>query len=285
MSDKARDQSGSTDPASSNVPTGRTASSPFDEPTEKLPTARSTYPQTDDDLGLDPTEHMPVYRPQDHPALAADYQQVSTAPVPAIPDAPSQGPPPAAPAAPYMSKRNASFDDEPVSRGTIDVGLLILRVAVGAIFVFHGLQKLTGWWNGPGLDGMEQGLAQGGWEQPRLSAILVTVGELAGGSMLILGLATPLAAGAVLAVIIDAWLVRQSMEPGLQFTAPDGPEYESLLIAASAALILTGPGRISADGRRGWATRPYVGSVLALLAAIVASACTWIFLRGGNPFV
>lgn len=37
----------------------------------------------------------------------------------------------------------------------VDIAMLILRVAVGAAAVVHGLQKLLGWWDGPGIDGFE----------------------------------------------------------------------------------------------------------------------------------
>ncbi|MGO3328199.1 DoxX family membrane protein, partial [Gordonia sp. (in: high G+C Gram-positive bacteria)] len=47
----------------------------------------------------------------------------------------------------------------PARRGTVDLGLLILRLALGAVFVLHGLQKLTGWMNGPGPDGFADYLA------------------------------------------------------------------------------------------------------------------------------
>ena len=111
------------------------------------------------------------------------------------------------------------------------------------------------------------------------------VGELAGGALLILGLATPLAAAGLLAIAINAWLFRQVMEPGLQFFQPAGPELETLLVAVTASIVLCGPGRYSMDGGRGWATKPFIGSFVALLIGAAAAACVWIFLRGGNPFI
>ncbi|HEX7321399.1 MAG TPA: hypothetical protein VF299_00470, partial [Mycobacterium sp.] len=36
-------------------------------------------------------------------------------------------------------------------RGTQDLGLLILRLGLGAVLIAHGLQKALGWWGGQGL--------------------------------------------------------------------------------------------------------------------------------------
>jgi putative oxidoreductase len=44
-------------------------------------------------------------------------------------------------------------------RGTQDLGLLLLRVALGVVFIAHGLQKAFGWWGGSGLEGFRETLA------------------------------------------------------------------------------------------------------------------------------
>ena len=262
-------------PADESPRTGRAASSPYDEPTEQIPSMqqsnayrRTSVPRTDDDLdGPMPTQ---AYTPAQD-----DDQRTYAFSSPAQPVDTSTG----------NGRTVDQYSDDRPSRGTIDLGLLILRVAIGAVFFVHGLQKLTGWWGGPGLDGIESMMDRGGWSQPLATGILLMVGELAGGALLILGLASPLAAGALLAVAIDAWLFRQGASAGLQHFAPDGPEFEAVLVAATAALVLTGPGRISLDGGRGWATKPAFGSFLVLLLAIAAAMCTWIFLHGGNLLV
>jgi putative oxidoreductase len=277
-----------TDESSPQSPgTGR-ASSPFDEPTEQIPlrSGQTSVPQTDDELGPDPsqtpaytppsagqpTEQLPTHSGQTAAEQSRTYAFASTAPVAVDTGADAA-------ATPERSR------DEPPRRGTTDLGLLVLRATIGAVFLVHGLQKLTGWWGGPGLDGIESMMDRGGWDEPVAAGVLLIAGEIAGGILLILGLAAPLAAGALLAVAIDAFLFRQVASPGLQFFNPDGPELESVLVGATTAIILTGPGRFALDGGRGWATRPAFGSFFVLLLAVAAAACTWIFLHGGNPFI
>ncbi|MGQ4596723.1 DoxX family membrane protein [Nocardia sp. R6R-6] len=251
---------------------GRGVTSPFDSPTEQFarvdasgrPQLGKDVPRTDDELGLDPevpttaeTKAVPTY----------DYASI---------------PPAAAPPSDTRRLRRRTAENR---RGTLDLGLFLLRLVVGGTFLYHGLQKLTGWFHGPGLDGTREMMEQGGWDHPTLSTMLVTAGEVGGGALLILGLATPLAAGAVLAVILDAWAWKQGMAPGFQYKAgPGAVELESILAGTAVVIILTGPGRYSFDIKRGWATRPHLGSFTVLLLAIAAAAGAYWYLHGGNPF-
>ncbi|AOW92328.1 DoxX family protein [Rhodococcus sp. WMMA185] len=260
--------------------------SPYDFPTERFPaplvpseSADRVIPHTDDELGsgdsLDAdfiTEEIPAYRPTGASGT---------------PDQPTQviGVRPTAPVATAGTSVRPHEDDVEIGRGTLDLGLLVLRLAVGGTILVHGLQKLTGLWDGPGLGGFEEILASSGFQQAKLLSILGAVAEVAGGALLIFGLVTPLAAASVLAVMINAWAFRQVGQPGLEYFAPTGTEYETLLGVCAGVIILTGPGRISLDGRRGWATRPFVGSFVTLILGIAAGVCVWIFLNGANPLI
>lgn len=178
-----------------------------------------------------------------------------------------------------LRRRNGDY-----RRGTLDFGLFILRLVVGATFLYHGLQKLTGWFHGPGLDGTKAMMEGSGWQHPSLAAAMVTAGEVGGGALLLLGLATPLAAGAVLAVILDAWFWKQGMHPGFQYKAgPGAVELESILAGAAVAIIFTGPGRWSLDRGRGWAVRPGAGSFVVFVLAVAAAVLTYWWLQNGNP--
>ncbi|QBJ95165.1 DoxX family protein [Rhodococcus sp. ABRD24] len=298
MTDKPKDHTESTDTGS--------APSPFDQPTERFPAqsaqsarpAESPLAHTDDDLDFGardadslPTEQIPMFKPGQAPTVPPSVDDQPTQvigrdqPGRSRPEPIVSEPIAAAPVAAPVAVAPASGDDVDSRRGTLDLGLAVLRVAVGGTILVHGLQKLTGWWNGPGLGGFRDVLVDAGFDHARALAILGAVGEVAGGTLLILGLLTPVAAASVLAVMINAWCFKQVMEPGLEYFAPGGVEYETLLGAAAAAIILTGPGRISLDGRRRWATRPYVGSLIALILGIAAGVCVWIFLNGANPVI
>jgi len=238
-----------------NGPTPDTGSNPYDQPTRQLRRDRPSMLESDDDLALDESAFTPT--PYVPPVDESQWTGSEGTPVPQQPTAPK------------------------ARRGTLDLGLLILRLAVGGTLIVHGLQKLVGLWNGPGLDGFEELLADAGYREPGLLAIVGSVGEIAAGSFLVLGLLTPLAAAAVVAIMINAVLFKHELEPGLQYFASEGSgfEYEVLLVAAAVSLTLTGPGRIAVDTRRGWATRPFVGSFVAVLLGVAAGVCLWIFGR------
>ena len=172
-------------------------------------------------------------------------------------------------------------------RGTQDLGLLLLRLALGVVFIAHGLQKAFGWWGGPGLNGFTTELAEAGYQH---AGVLTYVGagvQIAAGVLLVLGLFTPLAAAAALAVLINGTLVdidAQRRDGGLVILGSDRAELLLVLTAVAAAIVLAGPGRYGFDGARGWARRPFIGSMLALLLGVGAGVAVWLFLRGNNPF-
>ena len=52
-----------------------------------------------------------------------------------------------------MRPRRGNFAPAEVSAMSTDLGVLILRLVVGLLFVGHGAQKLFGWFGGFGLEG------------------------------------------------------------------------------------------------------------------------------------
>lgn len=115
----------------------------------------------------------------------------------------------------------------PVTR--LDLGLMILRVIVGFVFVFHGYDKLFV----SGIPGVTGFFTQVGAPLPDITAPLVSVLEFAGGIALILGFLTPVVA-ALLAVDVLSALFLVHLPNG--FAAQNGP-------GAFAVSALFGRGR------------------------------------------
>ena len=76
-------------------------------------------------------------------------------------------------------------------------GRLIARTIIGGLFVGHGVQKLFGWFGGPGVEGTEKMMDNLDLKPARRNALLAAGAETAGGAMLVLGALTPVAAAAM----------------------------------------------------------------------------------------
>lgn len=134
-------------------------------------------------------------------------------------------------------------------------GPAVLRAVVGAVFVAHGAQKLFGLWGGGGLTGTAAGFEQLGLTPAYPLAVLVGLVEFGGGLLLIAGAFTLFAALALTIVMaVAAWkvhiangfFINWALVPG----QGHGFEFNLTLIGALVALMLTGPGAFSIDGRR-----------------------------------
>jgi putative oxidoreductase len=179
---------------------------------------------------------------------------------------------PQSPRLPVMTTTEVST---PTTTSLADVGLLILRIGVGATMLQAGLIKAFDFGSAVGF------MESAGWRLPKLGAFMVTAAETAGGIGLLLGVLTPLAACAVIAAMIDAWAVNVSAaafwsEP---FNVP------FLVAAGAAALLFTGAGLYSVDARMLGRTQGFNARIAAglLIVAIAAALLTWLLLNGTNP--
>jgi len=128
----------------------------------------------------------------------------------------------------------------PTSTRWTDRGLLLLRAALGLVFVMHGGQKLFVF----GHAGTTAFLAQVGVPFPSVNAVLITAAELGGGLAMLSGLFTRFA-GAVLAFSMTVAILSVHLPNG--FFAPTGVEFPLTLLLASLTLTATGAGAYSID--------------------------------------
>ena len=131
--------------------------------------------------------------------------------------------------------------------GGKDVGLLILRLALGGIVIAHGVQKLR-----DGVSVYADSLGSLGLPYPYPLAIAVIAAEIGGGALVILGLASAIGALAIATILVVA-IVKVHWGNGffLQTTwsapgrIPHGYEFALALLAMALCLLLTGPGSIT----------------------------------------
>lgn len=131
----------------------------------------------------------------------------------------------------------------------MNLALLVLRIVVGLTFSAHGLQKLVGAWNGPGIKGFAGMLDQLGVRPGGLHARVVALTETFGGLLIALGLVTTPAAAALIAVMTAA-VATVHLKNGF-FGANQGYEFNLALSAALFALAGIGAGAWSLDNAAG----------------------------------
>ncbi|MEV5029933.1 DoxX family protein [Paenibacillus sp. LPE1-1-1.1] len=128
---------------------------------------------------------------------------------------------------------------------SIALGLLVVRLVVGLLFVGHGAQKLFGWFGGYGPKGTGGWLESIGVKPGVAMAVVAGLMELVGGILFAAGLLTPLAAALIVLTMLVA-IVKVHGQNGLWATA-NGYEYNLVLLAIAIGVALTGAGDYSLD--------------------------------------
>lgn len=125
----------------------------------------------------------------------------------------------------------------------MDPWRFLLRLTIGGTFFVHGTQKLFGWFGGYGPDGTGQFFESLGLRPGRRNAIAAGATEVGCATLVAVGLAMPLAAAGLSAVMITA-LRTAIWKEGFK---PATGEFEVLLAMSALALTETGPGALSLD--------------------------------------
>jgi putative oxidoreductase len=127
----------------------------------------------------------------------------------------------------------------------MDIGLLIIRLVIGVLFIGHGAQKLFGWFGGYGLNGTGGWFESIGMKPGVTMALFAGLTELIGGILFVLGLLTPVA-GIMIAGTMVMAIVKVHAPNGLWATS-NGYEYNLTLLAVAIGIALIGPGRYAID--------------------------------------
>lgn len=131
-----------------------------------------------------------------------------------------------------------------------DAALLVLRVLLGVVFFPHGMQKLFGWFGGPGFSGMMD-MFTTKMAIPAIFAFLAIMAEGLGSLGLITGFLTRIAAfGITVNMIVAVYLLHFQNGFFMNWFGNqkgEGFEYHLLVIAIGIALMIKGGGKWSVD--------------------------------------
>lgn len=145
-----------------------------------------------------------------------------------------------------------------------DLALAVLRIAVGGVYLAHGLRKL-GVGDPHGFAGFHASITRRGY-RPALPWAAMAVGaEVVGGILAILGLLTVFAGAALFA---QSLMILVVSAPRGFWHDQRGMEYPILLTAASVGVAVLGPGSLSLDQTLGLAWDGWVAPTAIVAAAL-----------------
>lgn len=125
------------------------------------------------------------------------------------------------------------------------LGLFIIRLITGLTMIGHGTQKLFGWFGGPGLKGMGEGMKQMGMKNGLMMALFAGLSEAGGGVLFILGFLTPLASLLIVIPMIVA-IQKVHLQNGF-FSSNGGYEFPLNLLVVAIGVAVAGPGGWALD--------------------------------------
>jgi putative oxidoreductase len=132
-----------------------------------------------------------------------------------------------------------------LSSSSVDFALLIARIAVGAVFIAHGVNHIIGGGKIAGTARWFEGL---GMRPGIVHAWFASLTEIVAGTFMVVGLLTPLACAGIVGVMLVAWITNHRGNGFFIFRPGEGWEYVMVLTAMGVALGTLGPGSWSIDG-------------------------------------
>jgi len=152
------------------------------------------------------------------------------------------------------------------------LAFFVIRLAVGGLLAGHGAQKLFGWFGGGGPKGTAMYLASLEVTPPKEWALTAGISEFLGGVLTLLKLLNPIGPMFAIGSMTTASLTAHKGRP--IWGTKGGAELPVTNIAALAAVVLAGPGKLSLDAVFGtrvpwWFSFLVLGGVAAGVAAAV----------------
>ena len=126
----------------------------------------------------------------------------------------------------------------------LNLGLLVFRLAVAAVFIAHGYRHIFG---GGKIEGTGRWFESLGMRPGIVHAWIASITEIGAGVLLVLGLLTPLAAAGVTGTMLVAWITNHLKNGFFIFAPGEGYEYVMTLTFAGLLLATVGAGEWSLD--------------------------------------
>lgn len=146
----------------------------------------------------------------------------------------------------------------------VNLALLVLRLALGAVFLAHGINHVFGGGRIPGTARWFESL---GMRPGVVHAWLASVTEIGAGALLLVGFLTPLAGAGVVGVMVVAWVTNHLGNGFFIFRPGEGWEYVMVLTALGVVVAGTGAGEWSIDHAVGIFDPPgWTGLAIAAIA-------------------
>jgi putative oxidoreductase len=158
----------------------------------------------------------------------------------------------------------------------MSIGMLLIRLVVGLLFIGHGTQKLFGWFGGHGREGTAGMMSSLGYPAPGAAAVFGGVAETVGGLLLALGLLTPLAAALIVMMMVSAILAVHARN-GV-WNSSGGFELPLVYLVIAAAVAF-GAGRFSLDHVIGWGWDHRLVASIALIVGILGGVAVSLMRR------
>jgi putative oxidoreductase len=154
-----------------------------------------------------------------------------------------------------------------VEHDAVNLALLLLRLALGGVFLAHGVNHVFG---GGRIAGTARWFESLGMRPGLLHAWLASLTEIGAGALLVVGFLTPLAAAGVVGVMGVAWITNHLRNGFFIFRPGEGWEYVMTLTIAGVAIGVIGPGGWSLDDALD--IREDLIGVTGLLITLIAGA-------------